>query len=160
MRAASFPANELEVCGRIHGSTPNSLVAFDVAGEPSLSDVYVDGLSLTHGPSDSESHIWTFAIGTGFGSFQCQCAGGPASPSFVGEDYFCETSVTNNILWEGEDCVTELCCTCLSQPYFHAYLDSPTSDDIDARLISVSPLALIIVTDIELYVRLVPPGPP
>ena len=156
--AAIFPVNELEyneVCGRINGYSDYTLLAF-VSGSPTLSDVYVEGVSLTHGPSGSESHIWTFASGD---SNLCPCAGGTASPSFVGEDYFCERPTRDlNILWDGEDCVTELCCTRLSPPYFHAYLDTPTSDDIDARLITAGDIEIffVVVTDIELYVRLVP----
>ena len=83
---------------------------------------YVDGLSLTHGAPGSCQHIWTFASGRFTGSqpsswpgyqcstclnisnpsyhywarYQCPCDNNNIypSPPFVGNDYFCESALT------------------------------------------------------------------
>ena len=55
-----------EVCGRIlayqRGST-DAFQPFITAGQTTIDSVYVDGVSLTHGPAGSRQHIWTFAAG-------------------------------------------------------------------------------------------------
>ena len=71
-----------------------------------IDDQYVDGLSLTHGAPGSRQHIWTFANGFFTGSqnsslprFRCPCDNGNTtyrSPSFVGNDYFCESTRTES----------------------------------------------------------------
>ena len=67
-----------------------------------INGAYVDGLSLTHG--SPRTHIWTFASGSQkFHRFDlncpCETNNTYASPSFVGNNYFCEfVNSRNNAL--------------------------------------------------------------
>ena len=115
---------------------------------------YVDGLSLTHGAPGSRQHIWTFASGLFTGShsssyprFRCPCDNGNTtyrSPSFVGNDYFCE-SVTQRswasvfypdaLLWDGQVCEGGgTCCQFNNPPWFTKNLARYTTEDIELRL--------------------------
>ena len=114
---------------------------------------YVDGLSLTHGAPGSRQHIWTFASGIYTGScssvhpnYQCPCDNGNTSPSpsFVGNDYFCE-SVTqsdwanafysNGTLWDGQVCEGGgTCCKFNNPPWFTKHLVNSTTEDVELRL--------------------------
>ena len=67
-------------------------------------------------------------------------------PSFVGQDYFCETGITgdwsNGVfypdgdpLWVGEDCGSgSTCCELHGPPYFCRSLTEPTTDDIEVKI--------------------------
>ena len=89
-----------KVCGRVIGYQDGSPDAF-AAGNSSSSpdDIYVDGVSITHGMP--RTHIWTFAVGgtdgrLGVQDVNCPCANPNASsnilpPSYVGDNYFCES---------------------------------------------------------------------
>ena len=135
-----------EVCGRINGFASGNPEAFV---DPSLTidQVYVDGVSLTHG---NLNHIWTFAA-AGFEStdnptsnFNCPCYGGPGAPAEVGMDFFCEAGVGNvplpmgvllgDLLWDGQMCTTDSCCAQNGPPYFTTRLDNPTDDAIALML--------------------------
>ena len=142
------------VCGRATGYQYGSTDAFSIndifSNRPmSVDDNYVDGVSVTHG--NPRNHIWTFAAGNSVGSndrFACPCDNQLAyrSPSFVGSNYFCESSstrdywttsgtyYTNNKLWDGRGCVRGTCCTFNSPPWFTVVLPSSTSDDIEVRI--------------------------
>ena len=88
-------------------------------------------------------------------------------PPFVGEDYSCESGVTerypagHNILypddplWDGENCGSNsTCCTFNSPPYFVKHLPAPTSDDIEVRIcLSGADDENVAVEEVELYVR-------
>ena len=65
---------------------------------------YVDGISMTHG--SPRQHTWTFAAGldegTSFPAATCPCVSGSTAsthiPSFVGQNYFCKTAISE---WNG-----------------------------------------------------------
>ena len=163
-----------EVCGRINGFASGNPEAF-VDPPLTIDQVYVDGVSLTHG---NLNHIWTFAA-AGFEStttptstFNCPCYGGPAAPAEVGMDFFCEAGVgdvdplptgvlLDDLLWDGEMCTTDSCCAQNGPPYFTTHLDNPTDDAIDARLIFQNEATQdnILITKIHLFVRLVETDP-
>ena len=141
-----------------------------------INDIYVDGLSLTHGASGSRQHIWTFASGLYTGShksnrarYRCPCDNGNTAPSppFVGNDYFCESIQTestwgglrffpNAPLWDGQVCEGGgTCCQFNNPPWFIKDLTNSTTDDIELRLCllergSNSDIAL---EQLELYVQ-------
>ena len=139
-----------QVCGRIIGyqiGTPDSF-AFT---SQSIDSYYLDGVSVTHG--SSRQHIWSFSAGfdeSSSSGLTCPCVTGSTSgnriPSFVGQNYFCETGITqwNNRyifypngdpLWDGQGCgPTSSCCTFNSPPWFNVQLSSPTTDDIEVRI--------------------------
>ena len=170
-----------KVCGRVIGyqyGTPSGFYTPYIGGDSnSIDNAYLEGVSITHG-SNPRKHIWSFANGLmeadGFQSNQhiCPCASPNSQmqsyiPSFVGNDYFCETGATtshrvntfytpSDPLWNGSGCFgRNTCCTFNSPPWFCKELTASTTDDIEVRLCADqnapdedSPIHLI-----ELYVK-------
>ena len=166
------------VCGRIRGYQYGSTSAFGQAQARNIESHYVDGISLTHGTAGSRQHIWTFAAGLTDASMSwnhehCPCdttrSDRTLPPAFVGNDYFCETSLhstwessyfsvfhSNNVLWDGQDCTsTSTCCQFNNPPWFTKNLTTETTEDIELRICASNhilqedvPLELI-----ELYVQ-------
>ena len=141
-----------QVCGRIIGyqiGTPDTF-AFT---RRSIESYYMDGISVTHG--SPRQHVWSFVGGvdesnTHLGSI-CPCVtgstAGTRTPSFLGQNYFCESGITQwnltagvfwpdgDPLWDGLGCGrTSSCCTFNSPPWFNMQLSSPTTDDIEVRI--------------------------
>ena len=136
---------------------------------------YVDGLSLTHGAPGSRQHIWTFASGSFTGSHnsswpttQCPCDNGDTypSPPFVGNDYFCESVITqlslqiifhpNIQLWDGQVCEGGgICCQLNNPPWFTKNLANSTTEDIELRLclVATSDYSNLALELLELYVQ-------
>ena len=147
------------------------------ANRVSIDDSYVDGLSLTHGFPGSRQHIWTFASGAFTGDHnsvypktRCPCDNGNTyrSPSFVGNDYFCESILTDYVsqgnfylfpyaqLWDGQICEGGgVCCHLNNPPWFTKNLASPTTDRVELRLCLYSSAfqADIALELLELYVQ-------
>ena len=151
--STTYPVHGIEyshVCGRIVGyqdGTPDAFFA-----SQSIDGYYVDGVSITHGQSPRQ-HIWTFAAALGeevhSTEFLCPCSipgitDGISIPSFVGNDYFCETGERGSILsifhaddplWNGQGCGgTSTCCAFNNPPWFCKRLPQPTTDDIELRV--------------------------
>jgi len=163
------------VCGRVIGYQYDSPDAFaQHFGPHNLDGPYMDGVSVTHGPLGTRQHIWTFAAGlseTRQDQFCCPCVnGGTAAPSYLGNDYFCEsanpntswTSVlyANDPLWDGQGCGSPPCCELSSPPgvtapWFCKQLPQATTDDIEVRICGNEPTANedTPVEHIELYIR-------
>ena len=143
------------VCGKVLAYQFSSTDAFH--SSHNIDSIYVDGVSLTHGHAPRE-HIWTFAAALDeFGDDDdaiCQCShssrSGNSSPSFVGQDYFCDSGVqgqfninfddhlqTGNPLWDGSGCGSDsTCCSFNNPPWFHKELTPSTNDDIEMRVCS------------------------
>ena len=169
------------VCGRIAAvqrGTPDAFYNAVSLGMNSIEQAYVDGISLTHGSAGSRQHIWTFAAAINQGDRRnngeviCACTDasfnwGHQVPSFVGNDYFCDTGnlnptysfntyFTNNPLWDGVGCAAaSTCCELNMPPWFCATLPHPTSDNLELRLCHgerESSEEDIIITLIDMYV--------
>ena len=169
-----------QVCGKIIAYQDASPDAFGgdniITRSHNIDENYVDGISLTHG-NNSRKHIWTFAgavdeLGiSGQWKAYCPCTNTnfPSSasqpPSFVGNDYFCDTASENqwaNIfypddpLWDGAGCGPDnTCCSLNNPPWFLKQLPSSTTDDLEMRICrdqiaddEDTPIEII-----ELYVR-------
>ena len=177
--SATFPVSRRQysrICGRLKAYQWGGTGAFYKyhRGEVTrINDTYVDGVSVTHGTP--RNHIWTFAVGAAEGSpfetYVCPCDASTdiSVPSFVGEDYFCESGVnepwgysrhlifhSNDTLWDGEDCLpSSTCCSQHNLPYFVKQLPTSTTDDIEARICLHESLlnANIGVELVELYVQ-------
>ena len=111
--SVTFPINSSQsqysqVCGRATAYRWGYNYAFygyHSAGQ-TINGYYVDGLSVTHGYGCARTHIWTFASGlfngTNINDDRAihRCPGDPGntyrSPSFVGNDYFCEGIASSN----------------------------------------------------------------
>ena len=151
-----FPVEGVQysrVCGKIIGyqqKSPDAFFRF-IDGQNTTDSNYVDGISLTHG-SNPREHIWTFASALDeidrVGNV-CPCTNTrnnppPAVPSFVGQDYFCDTGSENSFqyifygddpLWEGAGCGQfNTCCSFNSPPWFLKEISPPKNDDIEMRL--------------------------
>ena len=142
-----------QVCGRIIGYEIGVTSAFFYGIGQSIDSYYVVGVSVTHG--SPRQHIWTFAGGLdeqgSYPNERCPCVtgsgGGNYIPSFVGQNYFCESGLIrwrgtagvfypdSDPLWDGQGCgPTSSCCTFNSPPWFNVQLPSPTTDDIEVRI--------------------------
>ena len=166
------------VCGRIIGYQYGGTTAFNYYSDNPLTidDFYVEGASLTHGPTGSRQHIWTFAAGlsevtTQFPDQQyyCTCDNPTTAsiiPSYVGSDYFCEaaaltytsnpTFYPDDPLWDGNGCSgtsTSTCCTFNSPPWFTKELPSSTTDDLEIRICDRDLSDSTVIELIEIYVR-------
>ena len=173
--SATFPVRGGEykrVCGRIRAyqyASPDAFQRLPYTYVATLNNAYVDGVSVTHGTP--RNHIWTFVAGLKEGSptsthvCPCDATSNIRIPSFVGEDYFCESGNTeawihtfypNDILWDGEDCLPRsTCCSRRNPPYFVKQLPTSTTDDVEARICldEVSSNENIAVELVELYVQ-------
>ena len=146
-----IPSTYSNVCGRVLAYQVGTTNAFRSSRNDTIDDVYVDGVSLTHGRP--RKHIWTFAAGlseeTNFDS-ACPCSSNTQAtppPPFVGTDYFCESGVRfyyqnlpltfyfNDTLWDGRGCsISNQCCSFNNPPWFYKQLSKPTTDDIEMRV--------------------------
>ena len=152
----TFPTHSLpytKVCGRARGyqlGTPDAFYNTMAYRQTSLDGYYADGLSVTSG--SPRKHIWTFAAGiTKDSSFDrgmknCPCSAphpGIAAPSFVGENYFCESGDTgswsygqwylDDPLWDSHGCLSGSTCCDRGGPWFTNTLSQEVSDDIEVR---------------------------
>ena len=153
--SVTFPVNGVrynKVCGKVIGYQYHSMdafLAYHVNRGLNIDDVYVDGVSITHGTSP-RSHIWTFANALdevhSDGSV-CPCITPDFTgtiPPFIGNDYFCGTGsrhrfsrrwYTADPLWDGKGCDgTNACCDLNSPPWFCKELPHYTTDDIELRV--------------------------
>ena len=148
-----------QVCGKINAyqdASPDAFGAYNITTRSNNIDSnYVDGISLTHG-RNPQKHLWTFVcaldeVGISDNPLwksYCPCinAQHPTSssqpPSFVGNDYFCDTGNANqraplddNPLWDGAGCgVNNTCCMFNNPPWFLKQLPSTSTDDIEMRM--------------------------
>ena len=146
-----------KVCGRATARIIGSPDGFETFG-PRTNENYVDGISVTH--SITRDHIWTFAASPA-GVLRCPCSTvlTTAAPSFVGNNYFCDTTTTTSpmkvTLWDGMNCGTLECCNFNSPPWFTVQLPAATTDNIDAHLCGDESAASenFFVEVLELYVQ-------
>ena len=173
-----------KVCGKViayQDSTTDAFGDFGRGPNPNIDSNYVDGVSLTHGHTP-RNHIWTFAAAVDEGDSTshllrssdstCECSYsqgfGKSSPSFIGQDYFCDSGLQNyhqdnlgdffpdDPLWDGRGCGSEsTCCSFNSPPWFHKELPSPTSDDIEMRVCCDEDRSNedIAMSSVEIYVQ-------
>ena len=159
-----------QVCGRIIGYQLGNTDSF-LGSSKSIDTSYVDGVSVTHG--NPRQHIWTFSSGlhelSSISYATCPCVtestNGNNIPSFVGQNYFCESGLTQwnggsrlwpdgDPLWDGQGCgPTSSCCTFNSPPWFNVQLPSPTTDNIEVRLCSRVGSVQTPIHLMELYVK-------
>jgi hypothetical protein len=171
-----FPTQGIQysqVCGRIIGYQVGQPGAFSNP-QYAIDGRYADGVSLTYG--SPRQHIWTFVNALQerqASDSNCPCTNineQPAIsiPSFVGNDYFCETGVppdqgfSNEIfyaddpLWDGQGCgPTSTCCTFNNPPWFCKQLPQSTNAYLEIRLCSMNRAAIenTPIELIEIYVK-------
>ena len=175
--SVTFPVDSeySQVCGRAMAyrwGQNAGFYGYHVLGH-NIERQYMDGLSLTHGTP--RTHIWTFASGlfngtSGDSSSQQRCPCDPGntngSPSFVGNDYFCDSVATadnwnvnhprffpDNALWDGQNHLNT-CYELNNPPWFYKTLPVTTTDDIELRMCFAdgSGLANIGINLLEVYI--------
>ena len=167
------------MCGRIAAypfGGPQAFRSFNADPSTTFNEQYVDGVVLSYG--SLANHIWTFAAGVsedlnslnsdrGFCNCDLATNNQNSIPDFIGNDYFCESQngvfdgtniniFPNEILWDGEDCLsTSNCCEFNRPPYFIKDLGYSVSENIEARicLCQQANNADIAVEVVELYVH-------
>ena len=117
-----------------------------------IDSYYVDGVSITYG-SNPRQHIWTYVGGQteiNLDTTGCPCNSGSSAspPSFVGNDYYCESGLNappwsyilyaHDPLWDGQNCngPESTCCTDSNMPWFLKTLNETTTDNIELRVCS------------------------
>ena len=170
--------NYQHIYGRIIGYQNIYSVGFHFSSR-SIDQAYVFGVSLTHG-QNPRKHIWTFAGATDETarnpSFKCPCINTNIQssitiPSYVGNDYFCDTSLINHYstyssglhpsdpLWDGQGCgPSNTCCTVSSgcnksPPWFIKHLSSNTNDSVEMRVCKPDTSGSTPIEIVELYVQ-------
>ena len=158
------------MCGRVMAYQDKTPDGFG-HGIRIIESYYVDGVSLTHGQSPRQ-HIWTFAGAIDErGAVGCPCIRsdipyiGMSPPSFVGQDYFCDTGsreayqftfYSGDPLWDGQGCGgTSTCCEFNNPPWFCKQLPQPTTDDIELRICASEDTSNedLPIEQVEIYVR-------
>ena len=150
---STFGMNYSHVCGRVIAYQHSMPDVFLNLASQNLEGYYVDGVSLTHGSPGARQHIWTFAGGlvennpSSYPLYSCPCADRAQAlalvPSFVGNDYFCESGnpgpgFTNghfypsDSLWDGRGCGAASCCELsyppgVTRPWFCKQLPQTTT---------------------------------
>ena len=98
--------------------------------------------------------------------WSCPCTSTAAysPPSFVGNNYYCEsapwyccyhdTYFFNDTLWDGAGCVDNYCDD-TTQPWFYRQLNQTTQDDIEARICSYGLFIhrSTLIDQLELYIQ-------
>ena len=110
------------VCGRITGRTLGTADGFATSND--------DVLILVE---ETLELIWGF-YSSSDDPPNCPCAGGNDTLPFLGDNYFCDSSMPNDTraLWTGENCGTDICCSFNSPPYFTTDLSAPITRSIIA----------------------------
>ena len=139
-----------KVCGRVIGYQEDSPDAFVDSNANNASEIYMDGVSITYGTP--RQHIWSYVAGVTESSplhtsNNCPCSanGGNGPPSFVGDNYYCESGnptdvggspvlLINDPLWDGQQCEGTCCTGTNSPPWFSVQLSAPTTDTIEVRI--------------------------
>ena len=136
----------------------------------SINGPYVDGVSITHG--NPRKHLWTYAIGlsdrSNVNDHNCPCSvfPGRSPPSFVHENYYCESGTlytgsreryfTGDPVWDGNGCSrTNNCCADPSLPWFYRQIPLIASGDIETRICCDGHASNrdVLVREIQLYVQ-------
>ena len=169
--SAQFSAKGISydhICGQARAYQRGDLDGFYISDSPSIDSQYVDGVSVTIGTP--RKHVWTYAVGLSddhnYPGSNCPCATvpGPPAPSFVGNDYYCESGDVGAIeggyylsdpLWDGAGCsVGDGCCARVGMPWFYRTLPSSANDDFEIRICKNRPSVNedIAIKKFEIYV--------
>ena len=136
-----------QICGRAVGYQYATTSAFQAGGR-NIDSSYVEGLSVTLG--SPRRHVWSFAVGSSkshrYNRTNCPCAQHPGinPPTFVENDYFCESGTPAaagsmfswffDKLWDGKGCPDgNSCCANADLPWFCRTLSHEVNETIEVR---------------------------
>ena len=138
------------VCGKMAGYQIGSDDAFRTVST-SIDSLYVDGVSITYW-SNPRHHahidIGVYPTAAVYGVFLSlyEFNSGKAPPSFVGNNYYCESGnagsswsnvlYSGDLLWDGKNCgaASASCCSNQNQPWFCNRLNVPIVGDLEMRI--------------------------
>ena len=169
-KSVNFPTNGIaytQICGRVIGYQKGSTDGIRSSGD--INSAYLDGVSITRG--SPREHVWSYIAGLRSDwASSCPCSHGNnvTVPSFVGDNYYCESGTINNAissnlyidkLWDGSNCLSLEAPCCKSPnmlPWFHRDYGNATSTDYlelrvccnDSRSIKDVPVELY-----EIYIK-------
>ena len=146
----TFPSKDIQytqVCGKVIGYQVGTTDGPDKY--KNIYSPYIDGISLTYG--NPRKHIWTLISSSFSGSrSNCPCGttGARSAPSFVGPDYYCESSYEGSTfpalhfqnfsdpLWDGKGCGSSEtnCCQRTLIPWFYRSFAYSTTEYIEMRI--------------------------
>ena len=165
-----------KIIGIQKGSTDAFEQTFNGGDNITISDPYIDGISLTYGSPDDREHIWSFASQrstTGYPSPRhCYCLTNndkSKQPSFVHDNYFCDTGVpsdetqpeynvvySDRPLWDSCGIGDAACCSpsVFVPPWFYREIGE-TCSDIEMRVCTDqgSDDEDIFIKEMEIYVQ-------
>uniref|UniRef100_A0A1X7TEC6 Uncharacterized protein n=1 Tax=Amphimedon queenslandica TaxID=400682 RepID=A0A1X7TEC6_AMPQE len=136
-----------QICGKVVGYQKGRT---DGANTGNINSAYIDGVSITRG--SPRQHVWSYIAGhqsNNNSSNACPCNTEATStvPSFIGEDYYCESGTnsepsksqvyTADPLWDGNNCPSyEVpCCNGTGLPwFFRDYGNATITDYIELRV--------------------------
>ena len=135
------------VCGRVIGYQYGSPDAFNHVIQ--VDNPYMDGVSITYG--NPRRHIWSYVCGvtessSDYSASNCPCstASGRSPPSFIGNNYYCESGnptdtinpivYTRDKLWDGQQCEGTCCSGIKYPPWFSVHVAKHTTDSIEVRI--------------------------
>ena len=141
-KSIKFPTNGIaytQICGRVIGYQKGTTNGIRSSGN--INSAYLDGVSITRG--SPREHVWSYIAGLRSDrASSCPCSHGSNVnvPSFVGDNYYCESGANNAIsfsslyidqLWDGNNCLAleAPCCTSPNLPWFHRDYGNATSTD-------------------------------
>ena len=164
-----------KICGKVIAFQKGKPDAFfpSISSPKTINEVYVDGVSITCGLP--RQHIWTFAAAmhevNTVGRHLCPCTNRQNTlsipiPSFVGQNYFCDTGSESTAiagkvydedpLWDGAGCgpYHDCCLRQDNQEYFCSSLTAVSSDPIEVRICGDQLLDEdILLQQIQLFVK-------
>ena len=133
--AAITHSTSRRVCEKVIGyryKTPDAFVSFG------LPQINFDGINITRGTQ--HDHVWSYVTGHLFRS-DCPCSSNSASspPQSIGDHYYCESgerteTLSDNPLWDGQQCEGTCCIGTNSPPWFSIQLPAPTTDAIEVSI--------------------------
>ena len=163
-----------KVCGMAVGyqkNRPNAFLSYNFSTR-SINGPYVDGISITY--DTPRKHIWTYAVGFSDKNddhveSNCPCSEFPGQlpPSFVHDNYYCESGnlqmntnenyyYVDDPVWDGEGCsIDNSCCTEPSLPWFYRQMPLMVNEDVEARICrdQESSNEDVLIGELQLYVQ-------
>ena len=142
-KSIRFPTNGIaytQICGRVIGYQKGTTNGIRSSGD--INSAYLDGVSITRG--SPREHVWSYIAGLRSDwASSCPCSNGSNVnvPSFVGDNYYCESGTNNepsdkfyddDPLWDGQKCPPPEAPCCKSPnmlPWFHRDYGNATSTD-------------------------------
>ena len=158
-----------DVCGKVEGHQAGATVAFDSKAD--INSPYLSGVSITRtvtGP-EKRRHVFSLAAGEAEKStsrYACPCNAGATHkpPTFVGDDYYCESGsadvptstkiLQDDVLWDEYHLQhAEVKCKKSLMPWFKRSISPATSDQLELRLCKIKHKTNVYLINFAIYIR-------